>query len=231
MTMGLDTTRHDTLFNRHAFNKPLHLIGAGGVGSHVALHLAKLGVGTHPQNTLDLYDGDAIEPHNIANQAYSTEHIGQKKVEALAQQFAAWSGGNTARAHPQFVEGSIPLSGVVFTCLDTMQARKNICETSIWRNPDVELLIETRMDAGNAIVFTLDPNNEEHIAIWEEYWFPDADANDQAGCGGHQSVITAVTITASMAVQQMIHHVAKTNEFANHLRLTFSPWELKASVW
>ncbi len=230
--MSLDTKRHDMLFNKEAFDKPVHIIGVGGVGSHVVLELAKLGVGTHPQNTVDFYDGDIIEPHNVSSQAYGTKRIGMPKVEALSHQFTSWSDGNVGVPHPHFVEGRIPLSGVVFSCLDTMQARKDICEASIWRNPDITLFIETRMDANNAIVFAFDPNNEDHIGIWEEYWFPDSEANDEAGgCGSHQSAITAVTITASLAVQQMIHFAKKSNEFANHLRLTFSPWELKASVW
>lgn len=230
--MGLNTTRHDALFNKDAFGMPVHVIGVGGVGSHVALELAKLGVGTHPNNTVDFYDGDIIEPHNVSNQAYSPRQIGVSKTEALSHKFTSWSDGNVAAPHAQFVEGHIPLSGVVFTCLDTMQARKDIAQASIWRNPDIRLYIETRMDANNAIVFAFDPNNEDHIGIWEDYWFPDSEADDQAvGCGSRQSVITAVTITASMAVQQMIHFAAHSNEFANHLRLTFSPWELKASVW
>jgi hypothetical protein len=229
--MGLQTVRHDAIFNKETFVDLVHLIGTGSVGSHVALQLAKLGIGTHPTSGLHLYDGDIIEAHNIANQAYSVADIGHKKAEVLAREYTQWSNGLSSSAHSEFVRDRIPLSGVVMTCLDSMEARKAIGETSIWGNPEVKLLIDARMDVNTAVVFTINPNNERHVDLWNEYWFPDTQATDAPGCGGNQTVISAVLITAALAVQQLIGFASGRREFPNHLRLSFNTGEFKFTQW
>jgi molybdopterin/thiamine biosynthesis adenylyltransferase len=226
----LDTKRHDALFKKEEFTLPVHLIGTGGVGSHVAYELAKLGVGFH--NEIHLYDGDTIESHNIANQAFEVGQIGMQKALALSDRYVDLSGGATVHAHPSFVTERITLSGVVFLCLDSMEARKKICQGSLWRNTAVPAVIDTRMDAATAVAYTIDPNNEEHIERWEERWFPDEEADNLAGCGGHLSVITAVAMTASIAVQQFIGFAAKRNiATANYFRLSLDSWESCAEHW
>lgn len=224
---SLDTKRHDDLFDKTAFDLPVHIIGTGGVGSHVAYELAKLGVGTNDSAHVRFYDGDIIEAHNIANQAYDLEHIDGPKVIALADQFMKWSGGIAAAPLHGYITGQIELQGIVFLCLDSMQARKDICQGSLWRNKDVSLVVDPRMDADSAVVFTIDPNNEDHIEFWEDRWFPDDEAQNQAGCGGHLSVITTVTITAALAVHQLIAFAKKrsTEGMRQYQRLTLSTFE------
>ena len=112
-----NTMRHDALFNKHACTLPIHLIGTGGVGSHVTYQLAKLGVGTHPENKFFGYDDDRVEPHNPPNQAFTPLDIGKKKVDALSEHFRLHSGGHTATVYDMKVQSHIPLSGIVFLCL------------------------------------------------------------------------------------------------------------------
>jgi len=54
--------------------------GLGGLGSQVALALARSGVGH-----LRLIDFDVVEPSNLARQAYGRQHLGRLKTEALAE--------------------------------------------------------------------------------------------------------------------------------------------------
>lgn len=56
------------------------IAGAGGLGSNAAMMLARSGVGT-----LVLIDGDVVEPSNLGRQQYFPRHVGQAKVEALAE--------------------------------------------------------------------------------------------------------------------------------------------------
>lgn len=56
------------------------VLGLGGLGAHVALLLARTGVGH-----LVLADGDRVEAANLARQPYVPEHIGRLKAEALAE--------------------------------------------------------------------------------------------------------------------------------------------------
>lgn len=198
----LDTKRHDTLFDCRSFDLPVNIVGVGGVGSHVARLLAKLGVGRN--SVVSIFDGDRVEPHNLANQAYDQKHIGSYKTEALSDQYSRWSGGVEVTSSAHFVEDRTPLSGVVFLCLDNMEARKNICERSIWRNPEVKLLVETRTSVAHAMVYALDPNRERHIECWNAYWYPSDKADNDLGCNGPVSIITSVELTALFAVQSFL---------------------------
>ena len=55
--------------------------GLGGLGSNVAVMLARLGVGS-----LLLVDFDTVEPSNLNRQHYMIPHLGMPKTEALKSQ-------------------------------------------------------------------------------------------------------------------------------------------------
>ena len=56
------------------------IIGVGGIGSHVAVSLARAGVGH-----LHLIDFDVVEASNLGRQYYTYDDVGHVKVEALAR--------------------------------------------------------------------------------------------------------------------------------------------------
>ena len=227
--MTLDTRRHDELFDKKTFAADVHVIGAGGVGSALVRQLAKLGVGTN--SAFHLWDGDTVAPHNIANQAYDPHDIDLKKTDALREHVRVWTDGIEAISHDRFVTDKVPLSGMVFLCLDDMQARKDICEASLWGNEEVPMVIETRMDASYIVIHSFDPNDPLHVECWNEYWYPDVKTENEAGCGGPVSVISTVEMTASMAVQQFIAHVGGANDFYHQVQLNLRTWELKKATW
>lgn len=55
--------------------------GLGGLGSHIAVMLARSGVGM-----LHLVDFDRVEESNLNRQHYFREHLGCRKTDALAEQ-------------------------------------------------------------------------------------------------------------------------------------------------
>jgi sulfur carrier protein ThiS adenylyltransferase len=55
------------------------IAGLGGLGSHIAVALARSGVGS-----LLLIDFDVVDPSNLNRQAYFVSHLGQSKAPALA---------------------------------------------------------------------------------------------------------------------------------------------------
>ena len=70
----------DRLLSAHAL-----IVGAGGLGSPVALYLASAGVGT-----LTLVDDDTVDLTNLQRQIMHTEaRVGQSKVESACQAIAA----------------------------------------------------------------------------------------------------------------------------------------------
>ncbi len=89
------------------------IMGLGGLGSLVAVALARIGVGT-----LLLADYDVVEPSNLNRQQYFVDQIGMKKTEAMRQ--------NLLRVNPylkvetfddELTEANIPL---VFQQVDVL---------------------------------------------------------------------------------------------------------------
>lgn len=56
------------------------IAGLGGLGSHIAIMLARSGIGR-----LELIDFDIIEPSNLNRQAYEIAHLGEYKADALSK--------------------------------------------------------------------------------------------------------------------------------------------------
>lgn len=226
----VETRRHDGITPSILYSTPMHVIGVGGVGSHV-VELTRMQLG---KRGITLYDGDIVEAHNPPSQQFTRDHIGLPKVEALRMQAEIWSDGNVP-IHTNFdmVKEPIPLAGIVFLCLDNMQARKDICKQSLFSNKDVLLVAETRMDASVAEVWMFNPNNSAHEKWWLHYWYPDEDAQNEVGCGGHYAVPTATSITASMAVQAVINYFRlETQELIpNRVRLNLRTWGSTTRTW
>ena len=61
-------------------NASVAIAGLGGLGSNVAVMLARAGVGH-----LLLVDFDTVDMTNLNRQVYTCEHLGRKKTEALAE--------------------------------------------------------------------------------------------------------------------------------------------------
>lgn len=59
-------------------NSSVAIAGIGGLGSHIAVMLARSGVGH-----LHLVDFDVVDITNLNRQAYTIAHIGMEKVEAI----------------------------------------------------------------------------------------------------------------------------------------------------
>ena len=73
-------SRHDPQVLAALQRSTVGIAGAGGLGSNVAVSLARAGVGR-----LIIADFDKIEPSNLNRQQYSVKQIGRRKVEALRE--------------------------------------------------------------------------------------------------------------------------------------------------
>ncbi len=76
--------RHTPGIHRKIKNSVVGIAGLGGLGSSVAVALARVGVGR-----LILVDFDVVEPSNLNRQQYFVGQIGMPKVEALRKNIAA----------------------------------------------------------------------------------------------------------------------------------------------
>jgi hypothetical protein len=83
------------------FSKSHHavIIGCGGVGSHLAILLAR----QKAYANYTLVDGDQVEAKNLERQHYFTPDVGKPKVEALRDHLLAIDAGLTINTYPAFL--------------------------------------------------------------------------------------------------------------------------------
>ncbi len=77
---ALMVARHTPRVHERMNKSTVGIPGLGGLGSGVAIALARMGVGR-----LILADFDLVEPSNLNRQQYSIEHIGMAKTDAMTQ--------------------------------------------------------------------------------------------------------------------------------------------------
>ena len=195
--MSISALRHLPVFDPMYFNQqnlPIHIIGCGAIGSKVAVELAKLGV-----KDIHLWDNDIVEPHNIANQAFLHEHIKLQKIVACMDLIFKIS-NIKANLHSEYYTGQIPLSGFIFLCPDSIDARKQIWINNIKLKFNVRLLIDARMNVFDGRLYFIEPNIIQQIKLYEQGTaYTSAEAN-VSPCGSPVSVGTMSGLMANLAV-------------------------------
>ena len=76
----LIVARHSPGVHKRVKRSTVGIAGLGGLGSQVAIALARIGVGT-----LILADYDVVEPSNLNRQQYFIQQIGMPKVDAMGE--------------------------------------------------------------------------------------------------------------------------------------------------
>lgn len=77
---GLMVSRHTPDVFARLKKGRVAIAGVGGLGSNVAVSLARIGVGN-----IKIIDFDVVEPSNLNRQQYFIKHIGLHKVDALKE--------------------------------------------------------------------------------------------------------------------------------------------------
>lgn len=103
------------------------VVGAGGLGSPVALYLAGAGVGR-----VTIVDDDAVDLTNLQRQiAHTTARVGQPKTESAREAMAQLNPevlvrALVLRADPQLLAELVPQADVVVDCSDNFATRQAI---------------------------------------------------------------------------------------------------------
>ena len=194
----MDLNKSLEFFNPNKVTEKCHVIGCGSIGSNVAELLARYGI-----TDITLWDFDEVEPHNIANQLYTEEDIGKKKVIALGSLLykinpkLKW----TIKKNNEYTNE--PLSGYVFMCVDNVEVRKQIVEAN-WYNPNVIAIFDFRTTLLEGQCYFADWNNMKQKKSLKEslnFTHEEAKANTPvSACGFELSVSPVVKICSIMGI-------------------------------
>lgn len=121
-------------------NSVVGIAGLGGLGSAVAVALARMGVGI-----LILVDYDVVEPSNLNRQQYTIDQIGMAKTEAMQLNLAKINPFIHVKTLREVLNSEnmadIFLSAdVIVECFDSAEDKKMLLETAAERLPDTFII-------------------------------------------------------------------------------------------
>lgn len=184
-------TRQLDILPLSSLKERITIIGAGAIGSFTTLALAKMGF-----TDLTVYDDDKIEIENMNCQFYRFSDIGKFKVEALKELVKDFTNVDIHSETSRYVEGTFP--GVVISAVDNMAVRRTIWENHKALGVATKFIIDPRMGAETALLFTMNPMNDEDISDYETTLYSDDDAV-QERCTAKATMYTACMLSGLVA--------------------------------
>lgn len=182
--------------------QPIHIIGCGAIGSHVAESLARLGL-----TNLHLWDDDKVASHNIANQMFKFSDIGRPKVEAVAQMIDDINPGADVTVHNARVDEYARLKGYIVLCVDSIKPRQFIVEANKFNDKCLgifdfrmgllsgQFYCATTGVQMNTLLRTMNFTDEEADA-----------ATPKSACNYELSVVYTIKVIIGVGVSLMVRH-------------------------
>lgn len=151
---SLMAARHTPFVHGRVKQAVVGIAGLGGLGSNIAVMLARTGVGK-----LILADFDVVEPSNLNRQSYFISHLGMAKTEAISQQIGEINPYVLVEAHTLRVtkENAAALFGgcdVVCEAFDDPSAKAALVTALLEEAPKVKIVAASGMagyESANAI--------------------------------------------------------------------------------
>jgi sulfur carrier protein ThiS adenylyltransferase len=137
---ALMVARHTPQVHRTMKQSIVGIAGLGGLGSNVAILLARMGVGK-----LILVDFDVVEPTNLNRQQYAIEHIGMAKTEAMAEIIRSINPYLGIVVHQQELDRNniseiFAEALVIIECFDRAEAKAMLLETAAELLPEAFII-------------------------------------------------------------------------------------------
>lgn len=202
----INIEKHLDFFNPVEVKAPIHIIGCGAIGSHVAEMLIRLGV-----DKLNLYDFDKVEAKNMANQMFIEADIGLGKVEALSEGLLkAIDPMMECHVFPKGWASGQLLSGHVFLCVDNIDLRRQIVEENFY-NTGIKAMYDFRMRLSDAQHYAAAWDDERaKKALLGQMQFTHEEAQAAtpvSACGTTLSVLPTVRVITALGVANFINYI------------------------
>ncbi|AEG94191.1 HesA/MoeB/ThiF family protein [Ramlibacter tataouinensis] len=180
------------------------VIGAGGLGSPVALYLAGAGVGH-----LTLVDADTVDLTNLQRQiAHAMDRIGQAKVHSARQAMAGINPGVqvralAVRADAALLDDLVPGAGVVLDCTDNFATRHAVNAACVRHGVPLVSGAAIRLDGQVTAFDAADPASPCYACL-----FPPGQALEETRCATLGVLAPLVGIIGSMQAAEAIKILA-----------------------
>jgi molybdopterin/thiamine biosynthesis adenylyltransferase len=184
------------------------VIGAGGLGSPVALYLGTAGVGT-----ITLVDHDSVDLTNLQRQvAHTMARVGRPKalsaregVEAINPEVLVKA--VVARADAQLLHELVPSADVVVDCSDNFATRHAINAACVAHRKPLVSGAAIRMDAQVSVFDTRDAQSPCYACL-----FPPGDEFEETRCATMGVFAPLVGIVGAMQAAEALKILAATGE-------------------
>lgn len=191
----------------------IHIVGVGALGSKVAENLMRLNL----VSKMIAYDMDTVEEKNLNNQAYTRDHIGMLKVEALQQIASTIDSDATLRIKKKKVDYlKTKDSDIVILAIDNFESRGKIL-SQIEGNP---LVISGGISSigGNFEIVrgkaSYDKLSKEYLSLesGQEY-----DQNDLTPCGSPISIYHRIGFASSLISEAIVEYHENMDEIEENI--------------
>jgi NAD(P)-dependent dehydrogenase (short-subunit alcohol dehydrogenase family) len=145
-------------------DKPVTVIGAGGIGAATVVSLAKTGF-----ETITVYDFDTLEEHNLPNQLLpiwvgDQDTLQWGKPTALFHLVHDLADISITPVNERYVDQA--LGEIVVVAVDSLEARREIWK-AVSQSMDVEFMIDGRMAITSMDIYSVDMLSEGAVEAYE----------------------------------------------------------------
>ncbi len=181
----------------------IHIIGCGSVGSTIAENLARCGI-----KNMSLWDFDKVEEHNIVNQMFTQEDVGEFKVDALKRIICDINpeAKDTVKVYREGWQGKM-LSGIIFLAVDSIDLRRQFVEQHM-NSMCVTAMFDVRTGLTGAQSFAApwnDLNRKEEFLKTMQFSHEEAvEETPVSACGTTLGIVTTVRTISALCVNNFI---------------------------
>lgn len=188
------------------------IAGLGGIGSWLAVQVARLGV-----YRIVLYDGDRVEEGNMSGQFYTYNDVGRNKVSALRDKIRGLSRTSIYAIDTMFDSDS-GADQVMLCGFDNMDARrmyyrvwKDFATSVTTRHRPEYLFIDGRLTMSELQVFCIRGDDTYNMQRYENEFLFSSEEAEHTVCSMKQTSYLASMI-GSIMTNLLVNYVANLND-------------------
>ncbi|MES2189191.1 MAG: HesA/MoeB/ThiF family protein [Pseudomonadota bacterium] len=184
------------------------IIGAGGLGSPVALYLGSAGIGR-----ITIVDNDIVDATNLQRQiAHATADVGRFKAESIRQSIAAINPdvqvtAITARADDVLLDTLVEQADVVIDCTDNFTTRHTINRAAVKHGKPLVSGAAIRFDGQVSVYDSRNAASPCYACV-----FPQSTEFEEAQCATMGVFAPLVGIVGSTQAAEALKLIAATGE-------------------